>query len=337
MIVRPETAAQYARRASATLDDNFRRLQQQQQQQQQTSTVKIMSSPIALGPRPRTGLPSTGTTKNSLPAFKQKIRHKTKSKRTDGGTLNSPSELLMPGKSGSTSLFLEESESSSILGFGTQASRVVEYSRPVPPPGLYYSHEKNSTIRCQSPSFSSAGYISGLVSKDPHERSHAFLNPDGHVTRNVGAYVLPGALDHTSQSFNKFGLSLPFLGSPTDRTPYEEFLSRRDVPGMLPFPSLALPPFIPPFALPCYRTPYNTPYQHILSTHHIFTSYQRALSTLSLSTQGPLNTMLIITTTLSALYSCDIRYHILLTHPINTATLSIVQPNQFQTFTPYPH
>ena len=238
MLVRPESAAQFARRASATSDDNFRQ-QLQQQQQQQTSKVKIMSSPIVLGPRPQTGQPSTtGTMKNSLPAFKQKMKHKSKTKRIDGGTLNSPSEMMIPGRSGSTSLFLEESDSSTILGFGSQASRVVEYSRPVPPPGLYYSHEKNSTIRLTSPSFSSAGYISGLVSKDPHERSHAFLNPEGHITRNVGAYVLPDTLDH-SPTFNKRGLSFPFLGSPSERTPYEEFLSRREVPGMFPLHPLS--------------------------------------------------------------------------------------------------
>ena len=250
----PETAAQYARRSSVKSDENFRQqLQQQQaqQQQQQMTTVKIMSSPILLGPRPQTGHSSSGTMmRNSLPAFKQKMKHKSKTNRIDGVTLNSPSAdmMMMPGKSGSNSLVLEESESTSaILGFGSQASRVVEYSRPVPPPGLYYSHEKNSTLRSTSPSFSSAGYISGLISKDQHERSHAFLHPEGHATRNVGAYVLQGTLEQ-SPSFNKRGLSFPFLGSPTVRAPYEEFLSKRDVPGSFPSLSPPLPSF--PFTSP---------------------------------------------------------------------------------------
>lgn len=126
---------------------------------------------------------------------------------------------------------LQDVSDSSILGFGTTSLRAVEYGTSVPPPGIYFSAQKSNTLRCHSPSFSQAGYISGMVSRDQHDRSHSFLQPETHVTKDVSAYHIPWGTENSSYTPNRKGLSYPFLGHPVERTPFEDSASRRDVPG----------------------------------------------------------------------------------------------------------
>jgi hypothetical protein len=113
------------------------------------------------------------------------------------------------------------------LGFGSQSTRDDgRIDNHVPPPGHYYDKRVFSSLRLNSPSESRRGYVSGFISND--------FNRDRYLkrasaTRNTPSYDVPGAIDYSPSTTNRQGNTLPFLGSPSERVPFQK--TRCESPG----------------------------------------------------------------------------------------------------------